>query len=58
MVQLRLSPRGSTFVASIEQEVEHVVMLYHPEANGKRVELNEAWHYDPSYNRFILLPKK
>ena len=35
-----------------------VSISYRPEANGKRVELNEAWQFDPSYNRFILLPMK
>jgi hypothetical protein len=33
-----------------------VSISYHPEPNGKRVELNEAWQYDISYNRFILVP--
>jgi hypothetical protein len=33
-----------------------VSISYHPEPNSKRVELNEAWQYDISYNRFILVP--
>jgi hypothetical protein len=35
-----------------------VSISYHPEPNAKRVELKEAWQYDPSYNRFILVPMK
>jgi hypothetical protein len=33
-----------------------VSISYHLEPNGKRVEVNEAWQYDSSYNRFILVP--
>ena len=35
-----------------------VSISFHPELNGKRVEVNETWQYDPSYNRFILVPMK
>jgi hypothetical protein len=35
-----------------------VSISYHPEPNGKRVELNDAWRYHPSSNRFILVPMK
>jgi hypothetical protein len=35
-----------------------VSISYHPEPNGKRVEVNDAWRYNPSYNRFILVPMK
>jgi len=35
-----------------------VFISYHPEPDSKRVEVSEAWRYDISYNRFILVPMK